>query len=156
MRHSKENIKILIDKFFDGQSTEEDEQVLSDFFCNGGDVPEEWETYKLIFMSFKTDAYDFSEDELEAMLSPSPAIRMNMRRRWRWVSIACVSAILLAIAYIGTTPIHGQETECIVYANGKRVSDKSEIERIMDNTIDDMKTESIAETQLEEMFMMLD
>lgn len=156
MRHSKENIKILIDKFFDGQSTEEDEQVLSDFFCNGGDVPEEWETYKLIFMSFKTDAYDFSEDELEAILSPSPVIREDMRQRWRWLSIACVAAILVVITYIGMIHIHGQESECIVYAKGKRVSDKNEIERIRDNAIEDMKTESIAEAQMEEMFMMVE
>lgn len=156
MRHEKENINELIERFVNGQTTEDEELTLSEFFCNGGDIPKEWKAYRLLFMSFKTDAYDFSEDELEAMLSPSPAIRMNMRRRWRWVSIACVSAILLAIAYIGTTHIHGQETECIVYANGKRVSDKSEIERIMDNTIDDMKTESIAEAQMEEMFMMVE
>lgn len=94
MKQKNEHIKELLGKFFEGQTTEAEEQVLSDFFCKSNDVPEDWRAYKELFQSFKTDAFDFCEDELDAMLH-SPSIgKARFIRLWRWASVACVAAIL--------------------------------------------------------------
>ena len=45
----------------DAQTTEEEEQVLADYFAGMDDIPAEWEPYREMFMSFNTDAYGMSD-----------------------------------------------------------------------------------------------
>lgn len=63
--------KDLLHRFMDGLTTEEEEQELSDFMLLSDEVPEEWEEYREMFRSFTSDAYAFSDAELESMTSES-------------------------------------------------------------------------------------
>lgn len=63
--------KELLHRFMDGLTTEEEEQKLSDFMLLSDEVPEEWEEYREMFRSFTSDAYAFSDAELESMTSES-------------------------------------------------------------------------------------
>lgn len=65
--------KDLLHRFMDGMTTEEEEQELSDFMLLSDEVPEEWEEYREMFRSFTTDAYAFSDAELESMTNESDA-----------------------------------------------------------------------------------
>lgn len=58
-------IKELLDKFMSAQTTEAEEQELSDYFANNKDIPTEWKAYSVLFGSFKTDAYDYEENYLD-------------------------------------------------------------------------------------------
>lgn len=69
----KEYIASLLEKFLEGQSTEAEEQTLSEYFDSADDVPAEWVAYQELFRSFTTDAYDFSNEEIDAMLAPTPS-----------------------------------------------------------------------------------
>lgn len=93
MKQTKEYIEDLLERFLDGQTTESEEQLLSDYFRDADAVPEEWQVYKEIFDSFKTDAYDFSEEELDAMLAPADE-KPKVMRLLSWASVACVAAII--------------------------------------------------------------
>lgn len=93
MKQTKEYIEDLLERFLDGQTTESEEQLLSDYFRDADAVPEEWQVYKEIFDSFKTDAYDFSEEELDAMLAPADE-KPKVMRLLPWASVACVAAII--------------------------------------------------------------
>ena len=68
-----EHIASLLEKFLEGQSTEAEEQTLSEYFDRADDVPAEWTAYQELFRSFTTDAYDFSDEEIDAMLAPTPS-----------------------------------------------------------------------------------
>ena len=75
IQYTKEYISRLLDKYMDGTSTLEEEDVLASYF-RGRDVPQEWEDYRQMFQ------------EIEAM-KPQP----ETRRRWMGWSVAAAAAV---------------------------------------------------------------
>ena len=73
LKHNEDNIKKLLLRFTEGQTTEAEEEVLKDYFSHSEHIPEEWEAYKELFSSFDTDAYDFTQEEVDAMFMTEPA-----------------------------------------------------------------------------------
>lgn len=97
MNPRKEYIEKLLERFLKGQTSETEEQVLTDFFCEMSDVPEEWQVYQDIFTSFQTDAYDFSVQEIDAMLTPVPEKKTRIIPLWTWVSTAVAAAVVFIL-----------------------------------------------------------
>ena len=93
-KYNENNIKELLLRFSEGQTTEMEEEVLKDYFTHSKHIPEEWEAYKDLFSSFDTDAYDFTQEEVDAMFMTEPA---KKRAIWPWLSIAGIAVCLLLI-----------------------------------------------------------
>ena len=108
MKYSREYIERLLGKFVDGLTTELEEQRLAEYFDTADDIPAEWQVYKEMFRSFKTDDYNFSNAELDAMLTsdiavdPSAAQIMpkHTSHVWRWMSVAACAAVVVAFVAI--------------------------------------------------------
>ena len=108
MKYSREYIERLLGKFVDGLTTELEEQQLAEYFDTADDIPAEWQVYKEMFRSFKTDDYNFSNTELDAMLTsdmtvePSAAHIMpkHTSHVWRWMSVATCAAVVVAFVAI--------------------------------------------------------
>ena len=108
MKYSREYIEKLLGKFVDGLTTELEEQRLAEYFDTADDIPAEWQVYKEMFCSFKTDDYNFSNAELDAMLTsdiavePSAAqiMQKNTSHVWRWMSVAVCAAVVVAFVAI--------------------------------------------------------
>ena len=79
-RYTKAYIKDLLDKYMDGISTLEEEDILADYF-RGKDIPLEWEDYRLLFQ------------EIEAM-KPQP------KTNKRWIGWSVAAAIVAGILYV--------------------------------------------------------
>ena len=94
LKYNEDNIKKLLLRFTEGQTTEAEEEVLKDYFTHSKHIPEEWEAYKELFSSFDTDAYDFTQEEVDAMFMTEPA---KKRAIWPWLSIAGIAACLLLV-----------------------------------------------------------
>ena len=94
LKYNENNIKELLLRFSEGQTTEMEEEVLKDYFTHSDHIPEEWEAYKELFSSFDTDAYDFTQEEVDAMFVAEPA---KKRAIWPWISIAGIAACLLLV-----------------------------------------------------------
>lgn len=81
-RYTKEYIAKLLDKYMDGISTLEEEDVLAEYF-RGQDIPQEWADYQQLFQ------------EIEAM-KPQP----KARKRWMgWSVAAAVAVLFVAITW---------------------------------------------------------
>ena len=80
IRYTKTYIKDLLDKYMDGTSTLEEEDILADYF-RGKDIPQEWEDYRLLFQ------------EIEAM-KPQP------KTSKRWIGWSVAAAIVAGILYV--------------------------------------------------------
>ena len=80
IRYTKTYIKDLLDKYMDGTSTLEEEDILADYF-RGKDIPLEWEDYRLLFQ------------EIEAM-KPQP------KSNKRWIGWSVAAAIVVGILYV--------------------------------------------------------
>lgn len=94
LKYNENNIKELLLRFSEGQTTEMEEEVLKDYFTHSDHIPEEWKAYKDLFCSFDTDAYDFTQEEVDAMFVAEPA---KKRAIWPWLSIAGIAACLLLV-----------------------------------------------------------
>lgn len=92
-RYTKEYIETLLDKFMAGTSTLEEEDVLARFFRQGN-VPREWEDYRLLFREI--DAMRQNPQEIESEnLTMQPE---NRRKRWIWGVAAAVVAGIFYVA----------------------------------------------------------
>lgn len=125
-----EYIASLLEKFLEGQSTEAEEQTLSEYFNSADDVPAEWVAYQELFRSFTTDAYDFSDREIDAMLAPTLSKKGIMLSLLRWSAVACAIIAVLAGAWlyykdIAPSPTISQKP-VITQNEVKKVAEKSE------------------------------
>lgn len=108
MKYSREYIERLLGKFVDGLTTELEEQQLAEYFDTADDIPTEWQVYKEMFSSFKTDNYNFSNAELDAMLTSDVAVEpsaahilpKHTSHVWRWVAVAACAAVVVAFVTI--------------------------------------------------------
>ena len=94
MTYNKEYIERLLGQFMDGETTEQEEQFLTEYFSTSNSIPEEWEAYREMFASFATDAYDFSEKELSTFVKEEAPKPRNVKM-WLWLAAACVAALLV-------------------------------------------------------------
>ena len=108
MKYSREYIERLFGKFVDGLTTELEEQQLAEYFDTADEIPAEWQVYKEMFRSFKTDIYNFSNAELDAMLTSDVAVEpsaahilpKHTSHLWRWVAVAACAAVVVAFVAI--------------------------------------------------------
>ena len=121
IKYTKEYIAKLLDKYMDGTSTLEEEDVLAHYF-HSGNVPEEWEDYRQLF------------SEIEAM-KPK-----RQKRRWAfWGVVAATVAGLLYMAVptkqVGLQP---DSTDLTAKTDTARTMQPREAE--MDRKTDSVKT----------------
>lgn len=93
---------MLLVRFMDGETTIEEEDVLSEYFRTTQDVPEEWRDYQTMFAEWSL-APGIPMRRVEA--SPSPSKRW---RGWRWVAIAAAVAVLLGV-FVTVTQRHDEQ-----------------------------------------------
>ena len=115
-RYSQHQIKTLLDKFMDGQTTVEEEAMLAEYF-RSDDVPAEWEDYRLMFDYFDRDM----EGDLVPVEQPRPSLTRQMGHRWWGIAAAaCITAAIVATVMLHrpatvpeTPPIIAQKADSI-------------------------------------------
>ena len=130
----KEYIASLLEKFLEGQSTEAEEQTLSEYFDSADDVPAEWVAYQELFRSFTTDAYDFSNEEIDAMLAPTPSKKGIVMSLLRWSAVACAIIAVLAGAWLYYKDIAPSPT-----ISQKPVITQNEVKKVAEKNGEDKK-----------------
>ena len=129
-----EYIASLLEKFLEGQSTEAEEQTLSEYFDSADDVPAEWTAYQEMFRSFTTDAYDFSDEEIDAMLAPTPSKKGIVVSWLRWSAVACAIITVLAGAWLYYKDIAPSPT-----ISQKPVITQNEVKKVAEKNREDKK-----------------
>ncbi|MDO4951116.1 MAG: hypothetical protein Q4E49_03530 [Bacteroidales bacterium] len=129
-----QEIDTLLSRFLSAQTTEAEEQALADYFQSAESVPQEWQPYRELFLSFLTDAYELTDNELAALTAePAPTKRKIAPLYWFAAAAACV-AILLVIGSImlhndathqtvAKTNAQEQNTHAIIAENGDTPTD---------------------------------
>lgn len=81
IHYTKAYIQALLDKYMDGTTTLEEEDILASYF-RGKDVPQEWEDYRQMFQ------------EIEAMIpSPVPVVSQT-KASHRWIGWCAAAAVV--------------------------------------------------------------
>ena len=121
-RYSQHQIETLLDKFMDGQTTVEEEALLAEYF-RSGDVPAEWEDYRLMFDYFDREM----EGDLVPPQVPAPSLMRQMGRRWWGIAAAaCITAAIVATAVLRhptTTTTPAPETPLVASNETKPIGE---------------------------------
>ena len=116
IKYTKDYIAKLLDKYMDGTSTLEEEDILADYFLRGN-VPEEWEDYRQLF------------SEIKAM-KPQPKVK----KRWiGWSVAAAVAVLFVAMMWQQTGQQNTEPAPAVLTAQADTVS-SSGIEQKTDTT----------------------
>lgn len=130
------DIQQLIERFFEGETSLEEEQRLYAFYSSHPKLPEELESYRDMFagfdaISFDTDAFDETSHDNTSSITVAP--RTNVRRRLLYVLSGIAAAILLCIGIFVAVGIHEDKVFASNYegsyiiVKGERITDLSRI-----------------------------
>lgn len=133
---NKDNLAALLDRFFDGTTTNAEDRALEEYFCGEGDVPEQFECYREMFGWY---ASGMDENRL-----PSKETRRTKRHRisaeviiW-WSSIAAVIALVIGIGWNSRLEKLAQEdyyADNFIVRGGKVITGMDEIRDDIEATI---------------------
>ena len=111
IQYTKAFIQSLLDKYMEGTTTLEEEDILHQYFSRG-DVPAEWEDYRMLFAEI---------DSMKLVAKPK-------RKMWRWGMAAAVVVVLVVFATTQIQPesrseldLTAQVTEKDTISNSKGV-----------------------------------
>ena len=140
-------VKILVDKYFDGLTSLEEEQELSRYFAENKDIPKEYEVVKMMIASFNTLSQETSPVEITTRIEKSSHKGVSINFRWLATAAASI-AIALGVAFLYLTPqesaqvVTHEEPSYICYVDGVRIEDDqiayAEASRILGNVSNDI------------------
>lgn len=110
MVYDVKQIQELLDKYFEGETSLQEEQILKDYFLNTADIPAEWYSAKAMFTGF------CSNKEVTSRTVTVKKKGMSLKR------IAAAVAVV-AILSAGAAMLIPEEKEIYCYVNGKPVTD---------------------------------
>ena len=87
IQYTKEYIARLLDRYMDGTSTLQEEDILAQYF-KGDNIPEEWACYKEMFQEIEAMKPETEADQPVAAEEPT-----HRRRRWMIWGVAAAAAV---------------------------------------------------------------
>ena len=141
-RYSQHQIKALLDKFMDGQTTVEEEALLAEYF-RSSDVPAEWEDYRLMFSYFDRGM----EGDLVPVEQPRPTLTRLMGRRWWGIAAAaCITAAIVATAVLHqpTTTTTAPETPPIASNETTPIGETQDVASLQTTPEQPVETQNLA------------
>ena len=143
-------VKILVDKYFDGLTSLEEEQELRRYFAQAESIPEEYQVVKMMLGTFDTLSHETPNREVNvhAEIKRRNTFRLNMK----WVAsaaAAAAAAILVGVAITLAPNSRNMEVSTettpayICYVNGVKVEDDkvayAEANRILGSLSEDVQ-----------------
>jgi len=102
------NIELLLNKFYEGISTPEEEQFLTEYFMNETDVDERWKNDRQLFLLLHDSQIQVPVDvskRLEESIMQFDATRKSipLRRKWYYWIGSAAAVVLLCIGLFFAT-----------------------------------------------------
>lgn len=139
-------VKILVNKYFDGLTSLEEEQELTRYFAETTDIPEEYQPIKMMLSSFCTLSNETPKAEVKAVAETKHRNIFRLNRKWFAGVAAAAILIGIVIAFMPNKAIESTtETEpsYVCYVNGVRIDDEqvayAEASRILGSVSEDMQ-----------------
>ena len=146
---TSENIRELLDRYLDGESTQEELGQLREYFAGTSDIPADLIPYAQMFALIEekqptptVEALNrFSEERM-------PAPRRQRNFLWPLLAAACITAF----AVIFLTPPKQEENLAIAYVDGKMLTDEATVMQMGQEALQEIFSNGNEEQQLNELF----
>lgn len=135
-------IQILLDKYMDGATSNEEEATLRKYFEeHGNDIPEEWESYRALFSYIGFEQMNLSqilkEEEKEIDKKEAP------RSRWlKYFGTSVAAAAIIAFLIVGIQKIAQPQPECYAVIDGKVYTDQEFVHNEALDALEDVSADS--------------
>lgn len=119
------NIDNLLEKYFDGITTAEEENILKEYFSKE-DVSPQHEMYKPLFSAFE------SEKQIVAPVFNIPDERREKKSisKTVWLTVAGVAAVIMLMILLNPLSKSVKvENDYLVYINGKEITDQKDAQQ---------------------------
>ena len=141
-------IKILVDKYFEGLTSLEEEQELARYFAQTEDIPEEYQAVKMMLGAFDTLSHETPNREVKVKVETKRRNTFTLNIKWM-AGIAAAVAILVGVAITLAPNSRNIEVSTetapayICYVNGVKVEDDkvayAEANRILGSLSEDVQ-----------------
>lgn len=139
----------LIDNYFEGKTSAEEEKILRDYFAQD-DLPEELKEYAPIFNFFNDEADALAvlnEIRNENNGKTSRQNKTPLRKLWTIAAVAACLLITVLLIIPNTRP--SALVESYVWVDGKRITDPIIVQKYAESSFANVQTENnILEQQL--------
>ena len=154
--NSKHDIRTLTERFFNGETTIEEEKALYRLY-QGDDVPQDLLAYREMMLDMaaigREEDHGEENHEDRSMIASPKRITRTVPVILRWVAAA---AVVLAVVWGATTIFSpGSEEECVAYIYGQRITDRNVVMNELSQTALSMansRGDDDVARQLDEMF----
>lgn len=150
------DIKQLIDRFMEGDTSLDEEHQLYEYFCQE-DVDSELKAYQEMFRSF--DALMVAPEHEQTVLTAKKPARRHSRLRamipHHRMAIGVAASLLALLSIAGLTEYHHRQNYCEAYIYNRHVTDEKTVMHEMACTLGAVDTGNANETmegQLKEAF----
>lgn len=145
---TSENVQEYLARYMEGESTQEEQRLLKEYFGNTKDLPADLRPYAQMFVVLEerpetpsVEALDrFSEGQI-------PAVRRSVKL-WPLVAAACVAAF----AVIFLTPPKHDENMAIAYVDGKMITNQAQVMQMGQEALQEIFSNGNEEEQLTDLF----
>ena len=149
-------IQVALERFMDGSATEQEEQMLAEFFATATDIPEEWKAYAVLFRGFQRERGTRLPDSKKVV-----TVSMKPKGK-RWMAVAAVAVLLIAVSSTllltrnrtFSPQSFGATEEYVAYIYGQRTTDRDVVLGEMKRTMAVVayNGSDVVEEQLKAMF----
>ena len=145
---TSENVQEYLARYMEGESTQEEQRLLKEFFDSTKDLPADLRSYAQMFAVLEEKAQTPSVEALDRFAEGQvPARRKHLPLWPMWVA-ACIAAF----AVIFLTPPKGEENMAIAYVDGKMIRNDAQAMRIGKEALQEIFNNGDGEQQLTELF----
>ena len=147
LAEDKQQIQVLLDKYLAGETSNEEEELLRNYFDeHGDDIPEEWKSFRALFSFIGFEKLNFlsEEDSGEEEIAAKDEVakgsgkpqKAEQRSLHRYIAISAAAVIAIILMITGIRSISNPswddtQPECYavidgkVYTNPEKVHDEA-------------------------------
>ena len=145
---TSENVQEYLARYMEGESTQEEQRLLKEYFDKTKDLPAELRPYARMFVVLEEKAETPSVEALDRFSEGQiPAVRRSVKL-WPLVAAACVAAF----AVIFLTPPKHDENMAIAYVDGKMITNQAQAMQMGQEALQEIFSNGNETEQLNELF----
>ena len=139
---NENQIKLLIEKYFEGLTSLSEEMILKTFFQQDN-IPEELKIYQPIFRFYSKAQQEWDASVPDKVITVDTANRNQIRfRRIQWISIAAAACLVLFVGlHFSSNTQNDVSTTSLAYIDGKKYTSpeiiKAEALKSLENLSED-------------------
>lgn len=145
---TSENVQEYLARYMEGESTQEEQRLLKEYFGNTKDLPADLRPYAQMFVVLEEKPETPSVEALDRFSEGQiPAVRRSVNL-WPLVAAACVAAF----AVIFLTPPKHDENMAIAYVDGKMITNQAQVMHMGQEALQEIFSNGNEEEQLTDLF----